>query len=104
MTNEELNEIVFEKVAQEQRKYREKLLSCDPTEILSRAYEYSLREDIILIFEECIILTDKQCRALLATDDVIGKVFRKFNQVESSYMETLSDTIRNTANQLVRAI
>lgn len=102
MTNDELNEIVFEKASQEQRKFRERLLSCEPAEILRSAYEYSIREDIVILFQECITLNDKQCRALIETDDIIGKVFRKFNQIESSYMETLSDTIRNTANQLVR--
>jgi len=47
MTNEELNLKVYEKLSDEQQKYKEWLLKQPPEEILKHAYEYSVREDIV---------------------------------------------------------
>lgn len=51
MTNEELNTKVYEKAFAEQEKFKEWLLSQPPEEILHHAYEYALREDILLSLE-----------------------------------------------------
>ena len=48
MTNQELNTALYEKMFEAQEKYREWLLSQPPEEILNHAYEYTIREDIIL--------------------------------------------------------
>ena len=51
MKNEELNTKVYEKAFAEQEKFKEWLLSQSPEEILHHAYEYALREDILLSLE-----------------------------------------------------
>ena len=48
MTNEELNTRLYEKMFEEQEKYRGWLLSQPPEEILNHTYEYTVREDILM--------------------------------------------------------
>ena len=44
MTNEELNTALYEKMFDEQQRYREWLLSQPPDEILNHCYEFTVRE------------------------------------------------------------
>lgn len=64
MTNEELNTALYEKMFAEQETYRAWLLSQPPEEILNHAYEYTMREDILMSLEYHD-LPDAQARALL---------------------------------------
>lgn len=52
MKNDPLAAELYNKMQQEQNEYREWLLAQPPEEILNHAYEYSVREDIILATEE----------------------------------------------------
>lgn len=51
MTNEELNTELYQKIFEEQKKYREWLLSQPSEEIINHVYEYTIREDILLSVE-----------------------------------------------------
>ena len=51
MTNEELNTAVYQKLYAEQDAFRNQLLAMPPEEILSHAYEYVQREDLLLSLE-----------------------------------------------------
>ena len=51
MTNEELNTRLYEKMFAEQEQFRDWLLSQPPAEILNHAYEYTVREDILMSLE-----------------------------------------------------
>lgn len=64
ITNAEMNTQLYRKMFVEQEQYRQKLLEMTLEEILRNAYEYTIKEDIILSLEYND-LTDKQCQALL---------------------------------------
>ena len=64
--NEELNMKVYEKLFDGQEKFKEWLLMQPPEEILNHAYEYTVRQDIVLAMEYHD-LSDDQCRALLSS-------------------------------------
>ena len=100
MKNEELNTKVYEKAFAEQEKYRRWLLSQPPKEILSHAYEYALREDILLSLEYND-LTDSQAKALLKSEDMLSDVFKDFEKRETGYMEDVWETVKNRANILM---
>ena len=51
MTNEELNTELYKKLFSEQERFKEWLLKQPSSEILNHAYEYVMREDIILAME-----------------------------------------------------
>ena len=51
MTNEERNTAFYQKMFAEQENFRDWLKSQPPEEILNHAYEYIIREDILLSLE-----------------------------------------------------
>ena len=75
MNNEELNTALYQKMEREQDKYRKWLVQCPPEEILSHAYEYAVREDILMAMEE-LNLPDDQAMALLKQRGLLDDVFK----------------------------
>ena len=57
---------LYEKMCAEQEQYKSWLTKQAPEEILSHAYEYSVREDMLFAVESTEF-TEKQTRALLAS-------------------------------------
>ena len=51
MTVEECNTALYKKLFESQEQFRGWLLSQPPEEILNHAYEYTMREDILLSLE-----------------------------------------------------
>ena len=62
MNTNDLNTALYEKMAAEQDKFRDWLKSQPPEEVLNHAYEYTIREDIVMAIEE-LELTDTQAQA-----------------------------------------
>ena len=102
MTNEELNTRLYEKMFEEQEKYRGWLLSQPPEEILNHTYEYTVREDILMTLE-VNDLSDKQCRALLKSPCPLGDVYKEWDSWETGYMDNIRGTIKSRANAVIRA-
>ena len=99
MKNEEINTKVYEKVFAEQEKFRKWLLSQPPEEILHHAYEYTLREDILLSLEYND-LTDVEAKALLKSEDILSDVLKDFEKKETGHMEGVWETVKSRANIL----
>ena len=93
MTNEELNTRLYEKMFAEQEQFRDWLLSQPPAEILNHAYEYTVREDI-LISLEYNDLEDSQARALLKSGKPLKQIFERWEDKETSHMENIWDTVQ----------
>ena len=72
-----LQEQLCEKMRVEQSAYCLWLTAQPPEEILHHAYEYSVREDIILATEE-MNLTPAQVRALLKSPAPLADVYKDF--------------------------
>ena len=96
MTNEELNTRLYEKMFAEQEQFRDWLLSQPAAEILNHAYEYTVREDI-LISLEYHDLEDNQARALLKSGKPLKQIFERWEKQETSYMDTVWDTVQEQA-------
>ena len=64
MGETDYNALLYDKMKDEQDKYRDWLLSQPPEEILNHTYEYTMREDIVVCMEE-LELSPKQANALL---------------------------------------
>lgn len=102
MTNEELNTRLYEKMAAEQARYRNLLLMLPPAELLQHAYEYSVREDIVMCMEE-MELPDKQAKALLSSKSPVADTYEKWQNRETGYMDQVRDTLESKANEIIRA-
>lgn len=101
MTNEELNTALYQKMFEEQEKYRDWLLSQPPEEILNHTYEYTVREDILMSLEYND-LSDKQCKALLKSPCPLDDVFNDFEKRETDHMDDIRDTLESRANAIIR--
>ncbi len=98
MTNEEWNTRLYEKLFAEQAQFRDWLLSLPPAEILDHAYEYTVREDILLSLEYHD-LEDGQVKALLKSPDPLKQIFERWEDRETSHMEDIWDTVLEQAEE-----
>lgn len=101
MTNEELNTRLYERMFSEQEKYRRWLLTLPPAEILQHAYEYVMREDILLS-QETSDLTDAQAKALLKSPTPLTDTFKDWEKRETSHMDDIHETLECRANKILR--
>ncbi|MBE6905099.1 MAG: DUF3849 domain-containing protein [Ruminococcaceae bacterium] len=101
MTSEELNTALYEKMFAEQDAFRKGLLTQAPEEILKQAYEYTVREDILMSIENND-LTDEQASALLKSPSPLGDIFSEFESRETGYMEMVLDCITDKANAVIQ--
>ena len=99
MTNEELNTKLYQKMFDEQERYRDRLLSMSLAEVLDHAYEYTIREDLLLSMEYND-LADGQAKALLKRDEPLKELFARFESRETAHMDTVWDTVETYANNL----
>lgn len=96
--NTDKNTALYEKMAAEQDKFRDWLKSQPPEEILNHAYEYTVREDILMAMEE-LDLPQSRAAALLASPSPLADVYKEFADRETSYM----DVVRNSIEQRAEA-
>ena len=96
MTNEELNTALYKKMFAEQETYRAWLLSQAPEEILNHAYEYTVREDILMSLEYHD-LTDAQARALLKSPSPLAEIFADWESKETGHMDDIWQTVEDRA-------
>lgn len=102
MDNEKLNTRLYEKMFEEQEKYRDWLLTQPPEEILNHSYEYTMREDILLSLEYNN-LTDAQAAALLSSPSPLADVFSAFENRETDHMDDIRDCMESRANDVIAA-
>ena len=94
-------EQLCEKMRVEQSAYCLWLTAQPPEEILHHAYEYSVREDIILATEE-MNLTPAQVRALLKSPVPLADVYKDFSKLETDYMSLVAQCVEDRADDLLK--
>ena len=100
MTNEERNTALYQKMFAEQEKFRDWLKNQSQEEILNHAYEYTIREDILLSLEYHD-LSDAQADALMKSPSPLADVFRDFEKRETDHMETIWDCLESRADTIL---
>ena len=101
MTNEELNTALYQKMHAEQEQFRNEVLSMPAEEILEHAYEYTVREDLLLSLEYND-LGNAQAKVLLQQDKPLALLFERFENSETGYMDMVKDTIEDCAKDLIK--
>ncbi len=102
MTNEELNTELYKKLFAEQEKFKGWLLTQPPDKILNHAYEYVMREDIVLALEYHD-LSDERAKALLASPSPLDEIFHDFEKIEGEHMDTIRGCIESRADKNIEA-
>ncbi|MBQ7574893.1 MAG: DUF3848 domain-containing protein [Clostridia bacterium] len=100
MSTENLRDILYEKAAKEQSDYIQHLKTLPPEQIISRAYEKVMRDDILMTFEDDY-LSDKQVAELLKLDYPLSACYDEWMDTDYSHMEMLRDTVYDYTQRLV---
>ena len=95
------NDLIYQKMKEEQDKFRDWLLSQEPSEILSHTYEYTMREDILMCMEE-LELEPKKAKALSKSPYPLSDVYKEFRDRETEHMDTIRDSIETEADKSLR--
>ncbi len=101
MNQEQLSNELYNRMLEEQRGFVQDLMTRTPREILDKAYEYTVRNDIVCLMES-IDLSAKQCEALLKSGTPLADAFNAFQNRETDYMDTVRETLECHANAILR--
>lgn len=109
MDAEKLNQELYDKMAAEQERFKHTLLGMTPEEVLDHAYEYAIREDILMEMEE-LDLSAPEAAALLESPSPLADVYGDFREREGHMdlvrecIETLAYSLLETQREKTRAI
>lgn len=97
----ELKDLLYEKMSKEQDNFIEKLKHSSPEEIISKAYEKIMRDDILMLFDDDFLDT-KQMKALLKLEYPLSACYDEWLKNDCSYMDMLRDTVDDFSKDLVK--
>ncbi len=100
MTTEELNTALYQKMFDEQERFKEELRNAAPQKIMLNAFELVVREVILLHLEEND-LSGAQARALLKSNHLLSDLFNAWESRESKHMEEIGETVEAHADKLI---
>ena len=102
MPFEDYNYALYKRMAAEQERFKGWLLKQSAEEILNHAYEYTMREDILITIGEHD-LTVAQAQVLLDSLSPLADVFKYYNQQDCPYLDTMWESIQGRANDVLEA-
>lgn len=101
MNETNYNDLIYQKMKEEQDKFRDWLLSQEPSEILNHTYEYTMREDILMCMEE-LELEPKKAKALSKSPCPLSDVYKEFRDRETEHMDVIRDSVETEADKSLR--
>jgi hypothetical protein len=102
MNAEQLNQALYDKMAEEQQQYRTWLVGLPQAKILDHACEYSIRENILMEMENGG-LSPAQARALLKSRSPLADVYKEWQNTDTHHMDDVRDVLGNRADYAVKA-
>ncbi len=100
MDNEALNAALYEKMAAEQKDFKDWLVKQSPETILAHANQYAVREDILMTMED-LALPDDSAKALWTSPDAMAEIYDDFSKLDAvEHMDTVRECIEQRANRL----
>ena len=102
MDAEKLNQALYDKMAAEQERFKHGLLGMTAEEALNHAYEYVMREDILMSME-VLNLPAPQAEALLESPCPLADIYKDFRDMETGHMDNIRECIEGRAESLMEA-
>ena len=102
MDTEKLNQALYDKMAAEQEQFKHGLLGMTAEEALNHAYEYAMREDILMSLE-VQDLPAPQAAALLESPCPLADIYKDFRDMETGHMDNIRECIEGRAESLMEA-
>ena len=85
-------DILWERLSKENEAFQEHLMSRPPKEIIAKAYEITIKEDILMLFE-ANNFTSRQIDALLCYEEPLAAIYYEWLDTDASHMDMLRDFI-----------
>ena len=101
MNTETINTQLYEKMFAEQERYRDWLLHQPPEEILNHAYEYAIREDILMALESRD-LSFMQAQMLIFTATPLADILKEFDNLETDHMDVIRNCCETRADAMLK--
>lgn len=102
MDAEKLNQALYDKMAAEQERFKHNLLGLTPEQVLDHAYEYAMRQDILMEME-ALKLPAKQAKSLLESPFPLADVYKDFRDMETGHTDNIRECIEGRAESLLEA-
>ena len=87
---------LYERLYAEQERYVDWLLSQPRIEIMRQSYEFAMREDILMVFENEEV-EPEHAKALFDKGTTLADLFHEFEDLETNHMQTIRDMIEGRA-------
>lgn len=100
MTQEELNQALFDKADAEMENFKTWLLTQPPEEILNHAYVYSVKQDILLGLDSAE-LSEEQASALLQSPTPLEDIYKALDKWNVNMMADIMECIENRADAVI---
>lgn len=100
MTHEELSERLYQRMNDEQEKFRAWIRTLPKERMLENAYELFIREDILFSFEENDY-SDKRLSALLSSESPLADLYNSWENFENRHMDDIRNTVEVHADELI---
>ena len=101
MSKEDLRDLLYQKASKEQETYYDELRKMTPEQIIEKAYEIVMREDIMIVFEDDS-LSDKQVEALAKLEYPLSACYDEWQDTDVTYMDRIRDVIDDFANEIIK--
>lgn len=95
---------LYFKMKKELDAFKADLMTKPPKEILNAAYELTLKEDLLCIFEIEDRFSDKECRALLKCKAPLDYLYQEWMDTDVTYMDILRDSVQMSVDKQVEHI
>ena len=92
---------LYDRLYAEQEKYVDWLLSQPRIEIMRQSYEFAMREDILMVFEN-EELEPEYAKALYDKGTTLDELFRLFEDLETDHMQTIRDMVEDRGKSIIR--
>jgi hypothetical protein len=92
MYHKDASAALYKKIRGEQNAYREWLMTLSPAEVLDHCYEYSVREDIVMLLSGAV-LPEEQCEALCRLKAPLEAIYGDYAKRENGFADDIMDVI-----------
>lgn len=101
--SKDLMSALYQRMYDEQSKFRDWLLTQPQEEVLNHACEYAAREDILMEIGEAELSPDR-AKALLKSPCPLADIYKDWERRDfSGHMEDILDTIEARADDVIQA-
>lgn len=96
-----VNVRLYERMQEELDEFRTSLLDLDPMEIMEKAYELTIKEDIVLALEN-ENLSSKDANTLMKSEHPLQDCYEKYERSYSHHMDEIISAVECRAHEVQR--